>query len=134
MSYHKQNHTCSACGYPAAKLRKCMIWLIIYRWMVIEDTTKEGNGNRQNEIYEIHTQNLQKSNQKFAAKMIQANYLNLSIYQSSIVRRQSMSTFWTFVLFGFFGKFYWEVCVRFFLLIICSSGLDNNNPINCQVW
>jgi hypothetical protein len=93
MSYHKQNHTCSACGYPAAKLRKCMIWLIIYRWMVIEDTTKEGNGNRQNEIYEIHTQNLQKSNQKFAAKMIQANYLNLSIYQSSIVRRQSMSTF-----------------------------------------
>ncbi|MCB0370843.1 MAG: hypothetical protein KDD45_15830 [Bdellovibrionales bacterium] len=25
MSYHKQNHTCSACGYPAARLRKCII-------------------------------------------------------------------------------------------------------------
>ena len=23
MSYHKQKNTCSACGYPAARLRKC---------------------------------------------------------------------------------------------------------------
>lgn len=23
MSYHKQKHTCSGCGYPAARLRKC---------------------------------------------------------------------------------------------------------------
>jgi large subunit ribosomal protein L37e len=23
MSYHKQKGTCSACGYPAARLRKC---------------------------------------------------------------------------------------------------------------
>ena len=23
MSYHKQNHTCSACAYPAARTRKC---------------------------------------------------------------------------------------------------------------
>lgn len=23
MSYHKQKSTCSACGYPAARLRKC---------------------------------------------------------------------------------------------------------------
>lgn len=22
MSYHKQNHTCAACGYPAARTRK----------------------------------------------------------------------------------------------------------------
>ncbi len=28
MSYHKQKLTCSACGYPAARLRKC-IYLII---------------------------------------------------------------------------------------------------------
>lgn len=23
MSYHKQNRTCAACGYPAARVRKC---------------------------------------------------------------------------------------------------------------
>ena len=28
MSYHKQKGTCSACGYPAARLRKCNSWLI----------------------------------------------------------------------------------------------------------
>jgi large subunit ribosomal protein L37e len=26
MSYHKQTHTCSACGYPSATLRKCKIF------------------------------------------------------------------------------------------------------------
>jgi len=25
MSYHKQKSTCSACGYPAARLRKCIL-------------------------------------------------------------------------------------------------------------
>jgi ribosomal protein L37E len=25
MSYHKQKSTCSACGYPAARLRKCTV-------------------------------------------------------------------------------------------------------------
>ena len=28
MSYHKQKGTCSACGYPAARLRKCNFGLI----------------------------------------------------------------------------------------------------------
>lgn len=28
MSFHKQNGTCAACGYPAAKLRKCNVRLI----------------------------------------------------------------------------------------------------------
>lgn len=28
MSYHKQKHTCSGCGYPAARLRKCTHALI----------------------------------------------------------------------------------------------------------
>lgn len=28
MSYHKQKHTCSGCGYPAARTRKCMIVLM----------------------------------------------------------------------------------------------------------
>lgn len=28
MSYHKQKSTCSACGYPAARLRKCNSSLI----------------------------------------------------------------------------------------------------------
>lgn len=26
MSYHKQNHTCAACGYPSATLRKCKLY------------------------------------------------------------------------------------------------------------
>ena len=25
MSYHKQNKTCAACGYPAARTRKCIL-------------------------------------------------------------------------------------------------------------
>ena len=29
MSYHKQNGTCSACGYPAARLRRCIFFIII---------------------------------------------------------------------------------------------------------
>jgi len=28
MSYHKQKSTCSACGYPAARLRKCIFHII----------------------------------------------------------------------------------------------------------
>jgi large subunit ribosomal protein L37e len=32
MSYHKQTHTCSACGYPAARLRKCNIQLMLDGW------------------------------------------------------------------------------------------------------
>jgi large subunit ribosomal protein L37e len=26
MSFHKQNSTCSACGYPAARLRRCIFF------------------------------------------------------------------------------------------------------------
>jgi large subunit ribosomal protein L37e len=32
MSYHKQNSTCSACGYPAARLRRCTYLLNIDGW------------------------------------------------------------------------------------------------------
>ena len=32
MSYHKQNHTCAACGYPAARTRKCRIIVILDGW------------------------------------------------------------------------------------------------------
>ncbi|MCL4115712.1 UNVERIFIED_CONTAM: hypothetical protein GTU68_005737 [Idotea baltica] len=28
MSYHKQKRTCAACGYPAARTRKCMLLII----------------------------------------------------------------------------------------------------------
>jgi large subunit ribosomal protein L37e len=32
MSYHKQNHTCAACAYPAARLRKCIYFLYLDGW------------------------------------------------------------------------------------------------------
>ena len=38
MSYHKQNNTCSACGYPAARLRRCIIF---YYYFFIDGWSKK---------------------------------------------------------------------------------------------
>jgi large subunit ribosomal protein L37e len=43
MSYHKQNHTCSACGYPAARLRKCTICFILDGWS-LKTQQRKGTG------------------------------------------------------------------------------------------
>ena len=32
MSYHKQKGTCAACGYPAARTRKCKNYIILDNW------------------------------------------------------------------------------------------------------
>lgn len=43
MSFHKQKLTCSACGYPAARLRKCTWCLNIDGWS-LKTQSRKGTG------------------------------------------------------------------------------------------
>ena len=43
MTYHKQNHTCSGCGYPAARTRKCTFLYNVDGWS-LKTQQRKGTG------------------------------------------------------------------------------------------